>query len=307
MALAHWMLDGFGRIQIEKRWVQVDGHQMHCLKAGAGPELIMLHGLLGTASAWEPTIPSLAEESTVYAPDALGIGESERVPGMDATLQAQAARIVQFMNACGIGCADFLATSHGGSVALMLAANYPARVRSLVLHAPANPFSHLADPLVRFYLTGLGTWFAHRIGSLPEPMQALALGRMYGDPKQLRDGSLAKYIQSLRVPGTVEYVLSILSTWSDDMGKLELALQHVRRFPTLLLWGDRDRAVSLESAQELRHCFDRVELVELPGTGHLPYEECPETLTRLVNSFLVRMRGQSEAGPKLVQSRARLG
>ena len=108
--------------------------------------------------------------------------------------------------------ADFLATSHGGAVALMLAAKYPGRVRNLVLHAPANPFSHLGDPLIRFYLSGLGTWFAHRIAGLPEPMQALALGRMYGDPTQVRDGSLGKYIGSLRVPGTVAYVLSILST-----------------------------------------------------------------------------------------------
>ncbi len=267
----------------------------------------MLHGLLGTASTWEPTIPSLAEESTIYAVDALGIGESERVPGIDATLEAQASRIVKFMDVSAIRCADFLATSHGGAVALMLAAKYPDRVRNLLLHAPANPFSHLADPLVRFYLSGLGTWFAHRVASLPEPMQALALGRMYGDPTQLRDGSLGKYINSLRVPGTVAYVLSILKTWFDDMGKLELALQHVRRFPTLLLWGDRDRAVSLESAEGLRRCFDRVEFVELPGAGHLPYEECPETFARLVNSFLVRMRGHAEAGPQLVQSRARLG
>ena len=138
-------------------------------------------------------------------------------------------------------------------------------------------------------------------------MQALALGRMYGDPTQLRDGSLGKYIDSLRVPGTVAYVLSMLSTWFDDMGKLESALKQVRRFPTLLLWGDRDRAVSLESAPELLRCFDRAELVVLPGTGHLPYEECPQDLTHIVNSFLVRMRGKSEAGPQLVQSRARLG
>ncbi len=47
MALGRWMLDAFGRIQIEKHWVQVDGHRMHYLKAGAGPELILLHGLLG--------------------------------------------------------------------------------------------------------------------------------------------------------------------------------------------------------------------------------------------------------------------
>jgi len=304
MALGRWMLDGSGRIQIEKHWVQVDGHRMHCLKAGLGPDLILLHGLLGTASAWDPAIPRLAEESTVYAVDALGIGESDRVPGLDATLEAQAGRLVVFMDQSGIRSADFLATSHGGAVALTLAARYPGRVKNLVLHAPANPYSQLGDPLINFYLSGLGMWFAHHVATLPQPMQALALGRMYGDPNQLRDGSLGKYIGSLRVPGTVDYVLSILNTWVADMTKLKTELEHVRQFPTLLLWGDRDRAVSMESGQELRRCFDRVEFQVLPGAGHLPYEECPETLSRLVNSFLSKTR---EAGPQLVPGRASLG
>ena len=301
------MLDAFERIPIEKHWVQVDGHRMHCLKAGLGPDLILVHGLLGTASAWDPAIPGLAEESTVYAVDALGIGESDRVPGLDATLEAQAARLVTFMDQSGIRSADFLATSHGGAVTLTLAARHPGRVKNLLLHAPANPYSQLGDPLINFYLTGLGTWFAHRIASLPEPMQALALGRMYGDPSQLRDGSLGKYIGSLQVPGTVNYVLSILSTWFADMAKLKTDLEHVCQFPTLLLWGDRDRAVSIESGQRLRRCFDQVEFQVLPGAGHLPYEECPETLSRLANSFLSNMReGIREAGPKLVRSKARL-
>src|SRR5580698_1538892 len=300
MALARWMLDAFGGIQIEKLWLPLEGHQMHYLKAGSGPELIVLHGLLGTASTWEPTIPGLAAESTIYAVDALGIGESERVPGIDATLEAQASRIVEFMDAAAIRCADFLATSHGGAVALMLAANHPSRVRNLVLHAPANPFSHLADPLIRFYLSGLGTWFANRVPGLPEPMQALALGRMYGDPTQLREGSLEKYIGSLRVPGTVAYVLSMLSRWFDDMNELEIALKRVRQFPALLLWGDRDRAVAVESAEHLKQCFAQAEFTVIPGAGHLPYEECPESLTLLANSFLSRMRGRNEAGPQLV-------
>ena len=297
------MLDALERIPIEKHWVQVDGHRMHCLKAGFGPDLILVHGLLGTASAWDPVIPRLAAESTVYAVDALGLGESDRVPGIDATLDAQAGRLVALMDQSGIRSADFLATSHGGAVALTLAARYPGRVKNLLLHAPANPYSQLGDPLINFYLTGLGTWFAHRIATLPEPMQALALGRMYGDPSQLRDGSLGKYIGSLRVPGTVNYVLSILSTWFADMAKLRTDLEHVRQFPALLLWGDRDRAVSIESGQRLRRCFDEVEFQVLPGTGHLPYEECPEALSRLVNSFLSKKR---EAGPQLVRSKARL-
>jgi pimeloyl-ACP methyl ester carboxylesterase len=295
------MLDAFGRIQINKHWVQVQGHQMHCLQAGAGPELILLHGLLGTASTWEITIPRLAELSTVYAADALGIGESERVPDLDARLEAQADRLIEFMDTSDIGVADFLGTSHGGAVALTLAAKYPHRVRNLVLHAPANPFSHLGDPLITFYLSGLGNWFAHHIATLPASMQSLALGRMYGDPAQLQDGSLAKYIGSLRVPGTVDYVLNILKNWFDDMAGLERALAHVPDVPVLLMWGDRDRAVSLDSADSLRKYFDRVEFELLPGTGHLPYEECPDVLARLVNSFLTRMR-QKESGPQLVRN-----
>jgi len=306
MALGRWMLDAFGRLQMEKHWVQVEGHRMHCLKAGEGPELILLHGLLGTASTWELTIPRLAQQSTVYAVDALGIGESERVLGIDARLEAQADRVVAFMDASAIRSADFLATSHGGAVALTLAAKYPARVKRLVLHAPANPFSRLGDPLINFYLSGLGTWFAHRIAGLPESMQALALGRMYGDPSNVQDGSLGKYIGSLRIPGTVEYVLSMLSTWFADMAGLETALRRVRPFPTLLVWGDRDRAVAMKSAEDLQRYFDRVEFEVLPGAGHLPYEECPEALARIVNSFLVRMRGQAETGPQLVRSQVRL-
>src|SRR5258708_28398878 len=125
MATGRWMLDTFGRMQIEQHWVQVAGHRMHSLKAGTGPELILLHGLLGTASTWEPTIPNLAQESTIYAVDALGIGESERVPGLDATLEAQADRTIEFMEGSVIGCADFLATSHGCAVRLTLAARQP--------------------------------------------------------------------------------------------------------------------------------------------------------------------------------------
>ena len=306
MALARWMLDAFANVPVEKFWIPIDGHQMHCLKAGSGPELILLHGLLGTAAAWELSLPALAAESTVYALDALGIGESERVPDLDASLEAQADRVVQFMDASNLATADFLGTSHGGAVALALAAKYPGRVRTLLLHAPANPFSHITDPLIHFYLSGLGTWFAHRVTSLPEHMQALALGRMYGDPHRQRDGSLAKYMDSLRVPGTIPYVLSMLQNWFADMDKLKLDLRHVRQIPSLLLWGDRDRAVSLESAQDLRQCFDRVELVQLPGAGHVPYEECPETFTRIVNSFLLRERNLREPGPRLVPNPAPL-
>ena len=73
---------------------------------------------------------------------------------------------------------------------------------------------------------------------------------------------------------------------SDDLGDA-LAVQSI---PTLLLWGDRDRAVSRESAQDLAGCFDQVEFQLLPGVGHLPFEECPELFVRMANSFLENLR-----------------
>jgi pimeloyl-ACP methyl ester carboxylesterase len=285
MALANWMT-ALGDLQETEEFVPVQGARMRCLITGNGPSLLLLHGLLGTANAWAAATQRLGGSSTIYAPDALGIGGSDRVPGLDVSLIATAQRLIEFMDAKQIDKADIAGTSHGGAVALMLAALYPERVRSLILHAPANPFSDIADPVIHFYRTPLGRWFASRVATLPAGVQSLALGRMYGDASRVRSGSLEQYTSSLRVPGTVEYVLSILDRWELDMAALEAALPCVRHLPTLLLWGDHDRAVSLRSGERLAEYFDHASLVVIPGTGHMPYEEVPVVFAGAIHGFL---------------------
>jgi pimeloyl-ACP methyl ester carboxylesterase len=292
MSLSTWMT-AFGELREREEFVRVHDARMRCLVTGNGPSLLLLHGLLGTADAWGAATQRLAAGSTVYAPDALGIGGSDRVPQLDVSLIATAGRLIDLMDAKGIDQADVVGTSHGGSVALMLAALHPDRVRSLVLHAPANPFSDVADPLIRFYRTALGRWFASRLPTVPASVQALALGRMYGDASRIRSGSLERYIDSLRVPGTVSYVLSILDRWELDMAALEAALPGVRRVPALLLWGDRDRAVSLRSGERLAEYFDRALLLVIPGAGHLPHEEVPVAFAGAISSFLSGLNRES--------------
>ena len=285
MSLDIWMT-ALGEQRETEEFVRVPGGRMRCLVAGSGPSLLLLHGLLGTADAWGLAAQRLVGSSTVYAPDALGMGGSDRVPNLDVSLTATAARLVEFMDAKGIGQADIVGTSHGGAVGLMLAACYPERVRSLVLHAPANPFSDIADPMIHFYRTGLGRRFASRLTTVPASVQSLALGRMYGDARRVRNGSLEGYIASLRVPGTVPYVLSILDRWELDMAALQAALPAVRNVPALLLWGNRDRVVSLRSGERLIEYFDRAALVVIPGAGHLPHEEVPVAFAGAINGFL---------------------
>ncbi|HVW76779.1 MAG TPA: alpha/beta hydrolase [Alloacidobacterium sp.] len=298
MALATWMLvDG---PQINERDITVDQYRVHFLKTGSGPHLVLLHGLLGTADAWRPCLPRLAEDSTVYAVDSLGIGFSERVPGLDAALCAQADRVALFLEKADIEKADIVGTSHGGAAAMMLAARHPERVRSLALHAPANPFSTISDPLVHFYRSPLGRWFARQVPYLPEKVQELALGRMYGDSSVQCQEILDRYMTSLRVPGTVAHVMNILDCWFEDMRKLQGILDRIAQIPTLLLWGTLDRAVSLESGYILQKKL-QAEMVILPGVGHLPYDEAPLAFADAVNGFLQKIdRYATRPRPQLV-------
>ena len=285
MSLATWMT-AMEEPDETQQYVSIRGARMRCLVSGSGPSLLLLHGLLGTAEAWNAASERLSLFSTVYAPDALGIGGSDRVPNLDVSLSGAADRLVTLLDAQGVEQADVVGTSHGGAIALMLAARHPERVRSLTLHAPANPFSDVAEPLIRFYRTALGRWFAGHVPSVPVGMQSVALGRMYGDVSRVRAGSLDRYVASLRVPGTISYVLNILDRWEQDMAALKDVLPRLRHVPALLLWGDRDRAVSLKSGERLAEYFDRAAMVVIPGAGHLPHEEFPIAFAGAVNGFL---------------------
>lgn len=305
MSLAHWMTALNGEDEPRERFISLQGSRMRCLISGQGPAVLLVHGLLGTADAWCCAARRLAALSTVYAPDALGIGGSDRRPDLDVSLRAAAARLIALMDDQQIERADVVGTSHGGAVAMMMAALYPDRVRSLTLMAPANPFSDIADPLIRFYCTPLGRWFANYVPTVPGSVQSLALGRMYGDARRIRFGSMEPYIASLRVPGTVSYVLKVLGRWETDMQDLEAMLPRLRDVPALLLWGGRDRAVSVRSGERLAEHFQTATMIVIPGAGHLPHEELPSLVGGAINGFLSGLQRKQAHRSKGLQRRSR--
>jgi len=272
--------------RIEEVFAFVNGAKVHYQRAGSGRPLLLLHGLVGSAKNWRRNISFLARDSAVYAVDLFNMGESERIPGLDAGLAATADRLAAYMDAVGLSEADIAAHSHGGSVAMMLAARHPERVRSLILFAPANPFCDLGNQLIRFYQTRFGTWCARLIPFLPRMLKATALSRMYGDPSRVSEDALEGYTQGLHIPGTVDHVLQIVQRWGVDMGLLRSVLTDVASKPTLLIWGDRDRAVGLNSARELQRTLPQSSLIVLPGVGHIPFEEMPEICNQAMRDWL---------------------
>jgi 4,5:9,10-diseco-3-hydroxy-5,9,17-trioxoandrosta-1(10),2-diene-4-oate hydrolase len=273
-------------LRIEETFVLVDGKKIHFQHAGAGHPLLLIHGLVGSAKNWRQNIRFLAHDSSVYALDLFNMGESERIPGLDAGLEATADRLAACMNALGIDQADIAAHSHGGAIAMMFAARHPDRVRRLILFAPANPFCDLGNQLIRFYQTRCGVWFARHIPFLPRMLKATALSRMYGDPSRVSLDALDGYTEGLHVPGTMEHVLQIVQRWFVDMGLLRSALPDLAAKPTLLIWGDRDRAVGLNSARELQQILRQSSLLILPGVGHIPFEEIPDVCNQAMRDWL---------------------
>lgn len=304
MTLSAWMNSGVESDwePVEEKWIDAGSHRVRYRTMGAGPDLVLLHGILGSADSWEQVLPYLATESTVYAVDAVGCGKSHRVKNIDVGLEAAAQQLLAFLNATGLERVDLLGTSHGGAVAMVLAARYPERVRNIILHAPANPYSRIADPLISFYRTSLGRWFARRMLTMPRRLQELALGRMYGTVSEAREGLIEKYLCWLRQPGAIDHQLAMVRNLFQDMKALARELPKLQRRSILLLWGTHDRAVSLKSGRILEKILENASLTLLPGAGHLPYEECPEEFAQAVNRFLGKQDRESMPRPFLVDT-----
>ena len=277
---------------VEECWVNLDGARLRYLRAGSGPPLILLHGLLGYSFSWRFTIPALAPYATVYAPDMMGAGFSDRRPGLDHGMHGTAQSMLRWIERLGISSFDLLGTSHGGAVAMMMAAeslkdDSRPQVRRLVLVAPVNPFSPHGRHLAPLLGSNLGTaWFRLFIPQM-RVFYPYWHARMYGDRNRIPPDSFAGYLAPFAKPGLFEHALGIVRTWTADLHELETELPKLASILTLLMWGSKDPAVYASSAEPLAKYFPRSQTVIFPGIGHLPYEECPEEFNRALIEFLV--------------------
>lgn len=268
---------------------------MRYLRAGSGPALILVHGLMGYSFSWRFTIPALSRYATVFAVDEIGTGFSDRPEKLDCHLRAAAGRLLRFLEVVGVSSFDLLGTSHGGAVAMMAASmcsrRTDLRLRKLILVAPVNPWSKHGQTYAPLLGTPVGSaLFLRMIGSMRWTFPHL-LARLYGDPRRIPAGTLAGYTAPVHLPRSFEYAVSIASHWTEDLEELKSVVPTLAEIPTLLLWGEKDRAVYVQSAKNLQSFLKKSELVIFPGVGHLTYEEVPDQFNAALIEFLTRAPG----------------
>jgi pimeloyl-ACP methyl ester carboxylesterase len=133
--------------------------------SGDKPALVMIHGLLGSSSFFDPQ--SLLPQLDVRTPDLLGYGGKRSIDvGID--LHAQAGEIVRVLREDVKQPAWLLGHSVGGAVMMLAAERAPELVRGLVS--------------VEGNFTLKDAFWCARIAAMPEADWAAEYGTMEGDP-----------------------------------------------------------------------------------------------------------------------------
>ncbi len=254
---------------------------IHFVEAGQGPLLILIHGFGGSTFSFRHTIPELARHFRVIALDLKGFGLSERPPGGDYSMTAQALLVSEFMERMEIRRATVLGHSMGGEIAMRLAINHPEQVERLILvdSASGRDIRHFA-PGGRFLrpllpVVALFTLHSRRF-------RHLSLRSAVHDPAYLTPEVLEGYFRPTRIRGHLRGMGELLASRRNDPPLDPSAVVQ----PTLVLWGEEDRWLPVSQGQQLHEQISGSRLVIIPRAGHLPLEEQPEESNRAILDFL---------------------
>ncbi len=276
----------------ELRSVNIDGVIWRYWFAGSGPPLLLIHGFMGFSFSWRFNMEPLSRYFSVYAVDLPGCGFSQRPTAAECTLGADAEGVLRFMEELRIENADIVGSSRGGGLSVVMTAiasrtNRLHRIRRLVLVSPINPWSSHGKVLTRLLATTLGGVYVVHVQPRLNVIAKRYFKALYGDPARISPGTFEGYKAGLDPAGSFEHLLRILRSWHEDLSAIGQALNEISGFPTLLLWGSRDRAVYPSSIHQLQRQLKNSALVMFHGAGHMPYEEVPEEFNRVLCDFLL--------------------
>jgi pimeloyl-ACP methyl ester carboxylesterase len=117
---------------IESLKLKVNDVQAHYLKAGSGPPVMLIHGGASDSQDWVGTMAALSHRYTLYAPDLIGFGQTDRNKE-GYYLSDFSEFMLGFIEALGLEHLVLVGHSFGGRLCVDIALNHPEKVRKLVL------------------------------------------------------------------------------------------------------------------------------------------------------------------------------
>lgn len=248
-------------------------------RVGTGEPLVLLHGIGHHRQAWDPVVDILATERDVIAVDLPGFGESAPLPpGLPHDLPTTSAVLGAFCAALGLDRPHVAGNSLGGLLALELGREN--LVRSVTALSPAGFWTQAE----RRYAFGVLTGMRRTARTLPLPLverlSRTVLGRttltstIYARPgRRSPDAVVAETLALAHAEGFAETLRA---------GRSVLFTDVVPGVPVTVAWGSRDRLLVPRQGVRAKRAIPRARLVRLPGCGHVPMNDDPALVARVL-------------------------
>lgn len=273
--------------------VQARGLRTHYQQLGAGPDVVLVHGLGANLAFWYLGVaPLLASRHRVTAFDLRGHGLSARTAtGYSTGDLADDCRAV--MDELGIGRAVLVGHSFGGAVALHLAARAPERVDRVVV---ADAYLPCFEPP----MSARWDWRARRARrtlrrrgvDVPAGLPRVAYGILdeLGRPRSTTRAGDTLAWTSLERSAARWQLLRAQTRIVPEVFDTSLSADrlHAVRPPVLAVNGARS-TISAASLRGLRASLPELEVVMVPDAGHLHPLLQPEGFADRVESFVTPM------------------
>jgi len=255
------------------KFVTVFGARIHYVDVGAGPTVILLHGLADDVGVWGAVMPALAAKHRVIALDQVGFGRSDK-PLLNYRVSTFVDFLDGFLNELKIKRASLVGNSLGGWVAADFALKHPDRIERLVLSDAAG-YAALAKTMD------------------PRALNALHLASRedirYLGPLTFRDKRFYEDVDlafKQRVAAGDSYTVSqLLDSMRRGENVLDGRLGAMEK-PTLILWGRDDKLIPVNFAARFNKEINASRLRIIDGCGHMPHVECPEKFNDALLQFL---------------------
>lgn len=251
---------------------------------GTGPDLLLLHGAGGAVHSWRGMMPLLARDHRVIAVDLPGHGFTRSPGGARSGLDAMTQDLGQLIAAQGWRPAALIGHSAGGALALRLAGRLDPVPAVVGINAALTPFDGVAGwlfPLLaRMLAANPLTPVLFTLGN-PGIRQARKL--IEGTGSHLDEQGYALYARLMADRRHVNGVLQMMARWSLDALLRDLP---TLRAQTLLITGDRDRAVAPSVSVAAVERLPDARLAPLTGLGHLAHEEDAAAVSDAMAGFL---------------------
>jgi epoxide hydrolase 4 len=254
--------------------------------------VILLHGFPDFWRGWRRQIPALAEAGLrVVAPDMRGYHRSDRPPTLSAyAMRRLVADVLGLIDALGADRVHLAGHDWGGVIAWYLAMSHPQRVDRLVIANAPHPAAFRRELKRGGQL--LRSWYAgfFQLPLIPEWIlgrdHCAAIGRIFRRsperPGAFSEADIAAYRDAAADPGALRAMIAYYRA----------ALRHPAPrqgtvgAPTLLIWGEKDRALSPRLTVGLERWVPELSVLRIAEAGHWVMADAPDQVNAAMVGFL---------------------